>query len=202
VPNNDPYFSAGEELKDCLQLVSRGDQPAFARLLRAYWNKIYTQALTYLKDQGQAMEITQDVFYKIWAAREKLPELENFSNYLFIVSRNEIISALRKKAIPFTDPTEQLAANLLRPDEQLDYKQTQERLLKAIDLLPPTRKHVFKMSRLEGRSYEEIGKELGISRNGVKDHIVKALNFLRNQVSQWDKEKGLFVFITTEIFFN
>ena len=174
-----PYTTSEQEIKDWLYLISTGNQAAFAQLLRAHWNKVYTQALTYLKSSPAAQEITQDVFLKIWAAREKLPGIENFSNYLFIISRNEIISALRKKGKVHLPPSEQLEENFLLPDRHLEDKELNERLLKAIDQLPPVRKIVFKMSRLEGKSYEEIGQELSISRNGVKDHIVKALNFLR-----------------------
>lgn len=180
------YLPTAEELSDWLHQISEGNQDVFARLLHAYWNKVFTQALTYLKQRALAQEITQDVFLKIWGAREKLPALDNFSNYLFIISRNEIISAMRKKGQNLTGPDDDLPADLLSPDEQLQYKETYNRLLDAINQLPPTRRLVFKMSRLEGRSYDEIGKELGISRNGVKDHIVKALNFLRIKLASWN----------------
>lgn len=86
-----------EELRQWLVSTSRGDQVAFTMLLRSHWNKVYTQALTYLKSPELGQEITQDVFVKIWNVREKLDQVENFSDYLFIISRNEIISALRKK---------------------------------------------------------------------------------------------------------
>lgn len=180
---NELYLTPGQNFSECLYQVSQGNQAAFAQLLRSCWNKVYTQAITYLKDPALAQEITQDVFMKIWSVRSTLPALENFSNYLFIVSRNEIISALRKKGQGFANPDKDMVANLMLPDEQLQYKEFHHRILLAIEELPPVRKRVFKMSRLEGRSYDEIATELGISRNGVKDHIVKALNFLRTRVA-------------------
>jgi RNA polymerase sigma-70 factor (family 1) len=181
--NNELYQGAGEDLSECLYQVSQGNQAAFAQLLRKCWNKVYTQAITYLKDASLAQEITQDVFVKIWSARAGLPAVENFSNYLFIVSRNEIVSALRKKGQGFVNPGPDIEGNLVLPDEQLQYKEFHHRLLQAIEELPPARKRVFKMSRLEGRSYDDIARDLGISRNGVKDHIVKALNFLRTRLA-------------------
>jgi RNA polymerase sigma-70 factor (family 1) len=180
--NKELYSGTGGDLSECLYKVSQGNQAAFAQLLRKFWNKVYTQAITYLKDPSLAQEITQDVFVKLWSLRSTLPALENFSNYLFIVSRNEIISALRKKAQVSVNPRLDMEANLMLPDEQLQYKEFHHRLLQAIEELPPVRKRVFRMSRLEGCTYEDIAKELGISRNGVKDHIVKALNFLRTRL--------------------
>ncbi len=165
--------------KELLLLISRDDQTAFTCLLRNYWNKVYTQALIYLKSPQRAQEITQDVFLKIWFARERLIAIQNFPDYLFIISRNEIISALRKKNKQVVEPSNNLEEMLMRPDRQLYYKESYNKILQLIGQLPATRKKVFTLSRLEGKSYEEIGSELGISRNGVKDHIVKALNFLR-----------------------
>ncbi len=184
---------------ELLLLISRDNQAAFTALVRSYWNKIYTQALTYLKSSEQAQEITQDVFLKIWSLREKLGEVQSFSDFIFIISRNEIISALRKKNTQSAELSEHLEEILLQPDKQLHYKESYNKILELIDQLPPTRKKVFILSRLEGRSYEEIGTELGISRNGVKDHIVKALNYLRTHFSPHEQLLPM-LFIATKYF--
>lgn len=181
------------ELKKCLFEVSIGNQIEFNKLIQLYWNKVYTQAITYLKNHNEAQEITQDVFLKIWNTRSYLTEMDNFSNYLFIISRNLTISSLRKKRLDVNSITEDLVFANERPDEQLQYKEFYNLVMQAIDLLPSTRKKVFKMSRFEGYSYEEIGEKLSISKNAVKDHIVKALNFLRTQAHF--KEKGYYSFL-------
>lgn len=175
------------ELKQWLNATSKGDQTAFTLLLRNQRNKVYTLALTYLKSRELAQEITQDIFLKIWNAREKLSEVENFSDYLFIISRNQLISFIRKNKKQLLTISEEVEDVLTRPDEQLHYKQSYNKILLLIEQLPPVRKKVFTMSRLEGKSYEEIGDILGISRNGVKDHIVKALNYLRINFALTDK---------------
>lgn len=175
----DEHIPSDHEVRQWLILTSQADQTSFTLLMRAYWYKVYTQAITYLKSAELAQEITQDVFIKLWNIREKLTEVENFSNFLFILSRNEIITSLRKKRDISTLPSNDIEELILQPDKQLLYKESFHKILGMIEQLPPVRRKVFKMSRLEGKSYEEIGDELGISRNGVKDHIVKALNFLR-----------------------
>ena len=185
--------------KELLQLISRDDQTAFTSLLRNYWNKVYTQALIYLKSPQLAQEITQDVFLKIWSSRQKLREVKSFSDYLFIISRNEIISALRKKNKQAVAPSNNLEEIIMRPDKQLHYKESYNKILQLIGQLPTTRKKVFTLSRLEGKSYEEIGAELGISRNGVKDHIVKALNYLRTHF-ELHEELLLMLMISTFFF--
>ena len=184
---NDQHTPSEEEVKQWLYSTSQGEQKAFACLLRCHWNKVYTHALTYLKSAPLAQEITQDVFLKIWARREKLSKVNSFADYLFILSRNEIISALRRKKETVTTFPDH-AEVILGPEQQLEQKECYNTLLNLINRLPPIRKKVFTMSRLEGKSYEEIGSELGISRNGVKDHIVKALNFLRSHSRAYEEE--------------
>ena len=54
---------------------------------------------------------------------------------------------------------------------------------KAIEELPPKRKEVFKLCKLEGKSYEEISQRMGISTSTITDHIVKANVFIRNKLA-------------------
>lgn len=197
----DQNIPSEQELRQWLNAASQGDQVAFTFLLRSHWNKVYTQALTYLKSSEQAQEITQDIFVKLWSTKEKLIEIENFADYLFIISRNQLISALRRKKEQMSVLPDDVEDVLMRPDRQLQYKESYNKILSLIEQLPPVRRKVFTMSRLEGKSYEEIGTTLGISRNGVKDHIVRALNYLRTNF-QFNEEKILILIVGTLLLFR
>ena len=87
---------------------------------------------------------------------------------------------MRKKLDELTggEPVDMLE-DVLVPDRQLEYKQVHHQIMEAIEQLPPARKLVFKMSRIEGLTYEEISQRLNISRNTVKEHIVRGLSFIR-----------------------
>lgn len=174
--------------KELLELIVASNRKAFDRILEHYWLKVYTQAITYLRSSEDAQEITQDIFVKIWQHRSKLSEVEDFSAWLFILTKNQVLMEFRKKKVRpviVTEPDGNTYSNTTQqPDYPLFYKETMLAVTNAIELLPPTRKKVFLMSRLEDKSYDEIATELGISRNGVKDHIVKALHFLRGHLEK------------------
>lgn len=51
--------------------------------------------------------------------------------------------------------------------------------MKALNQLPPRRKQVFEMSRIEGLSHKEIAEKLQIPVRTVEDHIYKTLTELR-----------------------
>jgi RNA polymerase sigma-70 factor (ECF subfamily) len=60
------------------------------------------------------------------------------------------------------------------------YNELQHFLNQTIEELPPKRKEVFKLSRIEGLTYREIADRMKISENTVDVQIRKALGFLRN----------------------
>jgi RNA polymerase sigma-70 factor (ECF subfamily) len=160
--------------------VALGNQKAFTLLVDTYWNQVYSHSLAYTKSSRQAQEITQDVFLKVWNKRENLKDVSNFKNYLFILGRNHIITAVRKKLDQLVEyDMLDASEDMLVPDQQLEHKETWNKILEGIEKLPPARKAVFKMSRLEGLSYEDIATKLNISKNTVKEHIILSLNFLR-----------------------
>ncbi len=163
--------------------VASGEQKAFTALVDNYWNKVYSHALAYSKSVTRAQEITQDVFLKVWHKREALTEVRDFKSYLFILGRHHIISSMRKKlkALPAKTCWKRVKISI-RPIGNLSTKKPGTASQEGIEKLPTVRKAVFKMSRLEGLSYEEIARSSNISKNTVKEHMVLALNFLRTYV--------------------
>ena len=169
---------------DLLLRITEGNQTAFKALVDIYWAKVYGHALAYSKSLPIAEELTQDVFMDVWRTREKLGSIENFDNYLFIITRNRIFKVIRKKLEDTvgTDKVD-LEEDMWIPNQQMEFREVYALVLKGIEEMPPVRRQVFSMSRLEGMSYEDISQQLNISRNTVKEHIVKALNFLRNYLA-------------------
>lgn len=142
-----------------------------------------------------AEEITQDIFVKVWVNRHRLPAVDDFKSYLFILGRNHLVSAIRKKVMSTTaNDDDDIPGYLLQPDRQVEFKETYRNLINAIDRLPPQQKAVFTLSRMEQLSHAEIGDRLGISKRTVKFHLVQALNFLRAFLRYPGDYAGIFLF--------
>ncbi|WP_186452464.1 RNA polymerase sigma factor [Chitinophaga polysaccharea] len=165
--------------RELLSETARGNEVAFSALLDLYRNKLYSHALSYLKSCQEAEELVQDVFLKIWDNRHRLPEIENFKNYLFILSRNQLVSAVRKRLKTAAPPTDDDLNEGWLPDGQLEWKETYQQIQQAIGRLPPQQKAVFILSRFENFTYQQIAVQLQISPTTVKFHMVAALNTLR-----------------------
>lgn len=159
-----------------------GNKKAFRKLFDSYQNDLYKFSLSMVYSKSNAEEIVQDVFLNLWLKRETInPEL-SLKSFLFTITRNKTISFLKK------------AANNKKLKEEIFYKSQKsvnpterhmrEEELKtikkeALDVLPPRRRLIFEMSRNDGKSYEEIAGELGISPNTVRNQMSIALKTLR-----------------------
>lgn len=162
--------------------TARGDEAAFKQLFDANWDRIYSVAFTFTKSAVIAEEMVQDVFVKIWLNRTQLSTIRKFSDYLFIIARNHILSVLRKKIMeePFTDHlADYFKESCNLPDQQLLCRETEALVLQALEKLPSQQQLVYSLSRQQGLSLDEIAARLSISKNTVKSHLSKALHFIR-----------------------
>lgn len=173
--------------RELLSLVTKGNEQAFTDIVDHYWQRIYSVSLTFVKSTHVAEDIVQEVFLKVWEKRAILAGVENFSGWLYIIARNTIISFLRKKepllighGNLFPDmPNTQEAS-----DTSLQLKQLQEIINRGLGHLPEQQQRIYRMSREQGLSHEEICEQLGLARSTVKNSLVKALNFLRQYLRQ------------------
>ncbi len=170
---------------ELLARLANSDEEAYTLLLRKYWNPIYSMAVTYLKSPQQAQDIVQDVFMKLWDKRMQLSGVEKPEAWLFTVARNHIIDNFRKKiALPLPEQyTDIPESESLSPLHLCEQKQVKRSIQEAIELLPPTRKEIFLLSRNDGLTYEEIADRLKLSHASVKGHIAKSLNFIREYLA-------------------
>ncbi len=163
--------------------VAAGDSVAFGEMVKQRWQKVLQHSLTFVKSYQVAEELTQDVFIQLWEKREKLAEVKSFDNYLFIVSRNLIITHIRKKLVETSTLKEQkLEEMFFKPDEQFEFTELVNIIQEGADLLSEPRRSVFLLSRIEGKDSDFISAELGIAKRTVRWHLAEALNFLRTHI--------------------
>ncbi len=188
--------------KELLARVAEGNEEAYKQVFDHYWNKIYQVALSFLKVSDQAEDAVQQVFIKLWEKRNKLPDVENFDAWLFIIARNTIINILeqtvaaRKKAGQAGDV---IAGNYLTPSGILEYKQVSAIIQDAVKRLPPQQALVFRLSREHGLTYTQIAERLQIAPATVKSHIIRALNSIREYVSRHGDHTVVVIWLLTAI---
>ena len=124
----------------------------------------------------------QDALFKIYGAIDRVDTKKKFSTYLFEITKNTAISALRGKRN--TIPLEAIvtASDDEAIYEQLNRKEEQERVRRAIRTLPDKYRHVIALYYFDELSYEEISKTVRLPINTVRTHLYRAKEQLKRKL--------------------
>lgn len=171
-----------------LNLISKGDEAAFTELFRRYREAVRTTAFYILKSNELAEDAMQEIFLNLWKNREKAAATKNINAWLFIATRNNSFNTLRRVRLQ-RDYIDYLSESVISFDaltnaDLLELKDLSGNIKQAIASLPPQRQLAFRMSREQGLSHAEIAERLNISHRTVNDHILKALQHIRQFLHQ------------------
>lgn len=170
-----------------LQELAKGSEEAFAAIYERYWTAVYGYVKKVIRSEDLAEDITQEIFVTLWQRRESFREIKHLQHYLSIMSRNLVYRVLNKLANE-TEAHREFVYTHGRhlPDttlEDLIRDKDYSRLVKeAMEVLPPTQKKVFKLSKVEGLSQEVIAERLNMSREAVKKNMMRALQYVRQHL--------------------
>lgn len=168
-----------------IRRFSEGDAAAFGQLYDKYRGKVFSYAYTLSKSRETAEEIVQEVFLKLWQKRTSIDAERNFEAYLRKVTLNHLLNFF-KKAARHKALQEQIFRNMemsrTGPEEELMEKELQRAYREAVEKLPPQKKVIYRLSRQEELTHEQIARALNLSRNTVNNHLVEALKFIRNYI--------------------
>lgn len=160
-----------------------GNAQAFEQLYRLHSAQLLSSMRSFVKDADVARELLQELYIKVWNLRHTLDPDKSYKTFLFTVARNLVFDYLRRMALDKRKRAE-LIHNALEfythVEESVVYKESEFILSQAMAQLPQQCRKVYTMSKLEGKSHEEISLLLQISIATVNNHMVKANRHVRN----------------------
>ena len=179
--------------------LAKGQQDAFEQIYQHYNRKIYHYILSVVKSPQLAEDLLQEVFLKIWEGRDHLPGVRNFGAFLFTTARNHAINILRSATRSQTVMSEILHhAPTPAFDDEILSRDYERFIQKALLNLPPRTREVYRKCKEQGLTYEEVARELGISGNAVKRHVINSIKVLRQAAT---RDLGLHKNIITLLLF-
>lgn len=175
------------DLRVLLREVAMGSNAAFRTLFERYHGKVNHAALLITGNKELSEDIVQDVFTRVWIKRTQLSDIQDLDNWLFIMTRNLAVTAVNQLAsIHGREDRVARELPLFTNDvvQQMDAKNVQQYIHEALELLTEQQRNVFVMSKLEGKSREEIAQALSLSGNTVKMHLVRGTRIVRSHLSR------------------
>ncbi|SDL93005.1 RNA polymerase sigma-70 factor, ECF subfamily [Catalinimonas alkaloidigena] len=168
----------------------RGDDvAAFRTLYHHFEPQLYAFALHLVRQREEAEEIVQEVFLKVWERRHTLDATLNFDGYLYRIARHLVYNKARHRVYEQAFRQYVVAAGIPTSsctEEALAYQEVVALLEEIYATLPPIRRQVFLLSRVEGKSNSEIAQLLNTSKSNIENHLHKALKTIREKFKPYE----------------
>lgn len=171
--------------KELLKLASSGNEKAFTYLFHQHKNKLFGYLFRLTNSQEITEDIIQDIFLKLWKDKSDLINIVQFDAYLFRMAKNQAINSFKniaRQTLLYAEYFDTLSIEDYSTDNLLQFDETQKLLNQIIETLPPQQKLVFKLSREQHLKHDEIAQMLNLSPNTVKNHIIQAINTIKQKL--------------------
>jgi RNA polymerase sigma-70 factor, ECF subfamily len=173
-----------------IERCKRGDQTAYALLMRKYQNSVYNLCRKMVRNPEEARDLSQEAFVKTFATLERYNPVYAFSSWLYKITANLCIDHIRKQRMkllsldePVTSDEGTIGREIQdpgqRPDEVSERSEMRAAIQAAIDRLPEHYREILMLRHQQQLSYEEIARELSIPLGTVKARIHRAREGLK-----------------------
>ena len=194
-----------EEEKDDkeIEIVKRaqqGDRDAFRQLVETYQRKVYGICIGMLKDPDDSMDVSQEVFIKVYRYLEKFNFESSFYTWLYRITVNKCIDFIRKqkrkREVDYDDGILRgdnvegddsiLPSRLgINPDKVYGRKELRGKMLQALETLSEKHRTILILREVEGLAYDEIAEVLQISKGTVMSRLYHARRYFQDAVQEY-----------------
>jgi len=169
--------------------VRDGDAAAFEELVRRYRDRLLTILEHLVGHREQAEDLAQDVFVRVFKARERYEPEAKFSTWLFTIANNVASNALRSRSrrrevgVPEGNGADSAplaldqlakAASGFMPTRALDKAEQAEMVRHAVAALSERQRMALLLAKFEGMSYQDIAQTMGLSVQAIKSLLSRA----------------------------
>jgi RNA polymerase sigma-70 factor (ECF subfamily) len=177
--------------RDLMHRLAAGDREALAPLMERHYRRLYRLALSYLRNQDDALDAVQETFVKAFQKAERWDGASEAGPWLSRITINVAIDRYRRdkrRRATFSplgegDHDETVAAGDPSPERRTFGLEVAGRIASAVRVLPEKQRAVFVLRHYEEMSLEEIADSLGMNLGTVKSSLHRAVHRLRERLT-------------------
>ena len=192
-PELDPTSDAAVMLR-----VASGDEDGFTYLARKYHRPMIHFLFRMVGNQAIAEELAQEVFLRVYRARESYRAEARFTTWLYRIATNLAVNHARDtkhertaQTVYLDQPDEETGTS---PDLADDEPTVEERLVRDermaairqhVMALPERQRMAVLMHKYQGMDYKQIGEVLKLSESATKSLLFRAYQTLREKLKEF-----------------
>ena len=180
--------SEGDQESSWISASRQGDARAFNRLVLKWEKTIFNVAFRMLKDREEAAEATQEVFLLAFKSIRRFRMDSKFSTWIYRIVLNHCLTRLKQRP-PGTHLSIEDESNSPSPPPQMRIAETQvgelmrleqrNRVLAALQHLPPDQQAVIELKFFQELTFEEISAVLDVPLSTIKSRLYSGLEMLK-----------------------
>ena len=164
--------------------LRKRDTQTYEVVFKKYYQPLVMFVMRHVGNEDVAKDIVQDIFFKLFEGSRSLPDDFLLKSWFYRVARNASVDYLRHLQVE--DKYKFLMAEAMISisdiDEEID-EQVYAKVNLAIESLPEQCRLIIKLNVLEGKKYQEIAEELGITVNTIRTQVSRGYKKLRDILS-------------------
>jgi len=188
--NSMPNIEAKNEDKLLVEKFQQGDNNALDELMKKYQDNIYRQCYHFTHEVGDALDITQEIFIRIFQSLGNFKAQSSFYTWLFRIVHNTCVDYTRHKKA-YLDAESIYSEDALNkisqfsPSQLTETKELEDEIAKAMDMLSSRTRSAIILRYYEGLDYKSISEILGCRIGVVKANLSKGMRMLKNVLSPY-----------------
>ena len=178
-----------EEEWELIERCQRGEWQAFEELVERKRQRIFWIAYQIIGDEEGALDITQEIFIKLWRRIGKFRKGRKFDTWLYRMVVNGSIDYLRKRRrvsreVSLVGVAEEFPSIPPDAEKKLLIKELQKVFHRLSSRMPPKQRAAFVLREIHGFSIREIAKIMRASQSTIRNNLWLAKRFLREQIER------------------
>lgn len=173
--------------------AKKGDRDAYKQLVERYQKRVFGILFGMLRSREDAMELTQDVFIKVYQRIKDFEEKSSFYTWVYRIAFNLAIDFRRREwkkiHTEYDDAVENqgvddavLNRELANPEQSLQSRELGAQIQRALETLPDEQKQVLLLREVEGLSYQEMADSMGCSIGTIMSRLFYARKKMQTQL--------------------
>ena len=165
--------------------LRKRDTQTYEVVFKKYYQPLVMFVMRHVGNEDVAKDVVQDIFFKLFESSHSLPDNFQLKSWFYRVARNAAVDYLRHLQVEDKYKFLMAEAMISIPDidEEID-EQVYAKVNLAIESLPEQCRLIIKLNVLEGKKYQEIAEELGITINTIRTQVSRGYKKLRDILSE------------------